>query len=220
MKNERARKIVIAGVFSALEIVLGSTGLGFIPLPLGNATIMQVPAIIAGILEGPLTGAFVGLIFGIFSVIQAALIGASPVDLAFLRYPPIALVPRLLIGPAAWLVYFLVSGGLSKKRRTPPAGEAAPGPSVIRETAGVILGAAAGSLTNTALVLVALRMVVPEIITLPVLLTLISLNGTVEAAFSALISLGVVLPWKRIPRRGGGSRLNSRDFRREPPPPS
>ena len=58
------RKIVIAGLLSAVAIVLSVTGLGYIPLPTaaGRATFIHVPVILAGILEGPVIGGFVGFI--------------------------------------------------------------------------------------------------------------------------------------------------------------
>ena len=213
MKN-RARKIVIGGVFSALVIVLGISGLGFIPLPTGSITIIHVPVIVAAILEGPVVGFFCGLLFGIFSIVQAGIIGVSPVDLAFLHYPWIAIVPRILIGPLAWLVYSLISGtffarlrknkGTVEDTNTSPTGE---NKGAVRETAALIIGAITGSLTNTVLVLSAFSLILPEIFTRQVLLTLISLNGTLEAAFSAIITLAVLLSWKGISRRGK-SRLS------------
>ncbi|MDR2552561.1 MAG: ECF transporter S component [Treponema sp.] len=222
MVKRNVEKIVISGVFSALVIVLGMTQLGFIPLPVGAVTILQVPAIITGILAGPAAGCFVGLLFGVFSIVQAALAGTTPVDLAFLHYPYIAILPRVLIGPAAWFIYSIAGKAVFSKQTAgkgnrPPEGAvdaqektgAAPaGFSIIRETWAVILAAAGGSLVNTTLVLFALAFLVPEI-TWPMVLFLLSLNGTLEAGFSALISLGVVLPWKGIPRRGGRSKLNS-----------
>ncbi len=92
------RKIVVAGVLGAIAVVLGVTRLGFIPVPnlSGNATIMHVPAIIGGVLEGPIVGALAGLIFGIFSMIQGGGLFANPL---------ISVVPRLFIGPVAWLTY-------------------------------------------------------------------------------------------------------------------
>jgi uncharacterized membrane protein len=94
----RTRTIVISGLLGAIQILLGLTGLGFIPLPTGvNATILHIPAIIAGALEGPIAGLLVGLIFGIFSLVRAT----SP---AFAD-PLVAIVPRLFIGPVAWLVF-------------------------------------------------------------------------------------------------------------------
>jgi uncharacterized membrane protein len=93
------RKIVIAGVLAAVAIVLGYTRLGFIPVPnlAGNATIMHVPAIIGGVLEGSLVGALIGGIFGLFSFLQAT----TPV----FKNPIVAIVPRLLIGVVAYLAY-------------------------------------------------------------------------------------------------------------------
>ena len=66
------RKIVITGILAAIAILLGVTRLGFIPVPnlSGNATIMHVPAIIGGVMEGPLVGMLVGGIFGLFSMLQ------------------------------------------------------------------------------------------------------------------------------------------------------
>mgnify|MGYP001111301887 CR=1 FL=1 len=58
---------------------IGLTGLGFIPMPTGvNATILHVPAIIAGVLEGPIAGLLVGLIFGIFSLVRATTPAIQP----------------------------------------------------------------------------------------------------------------------------------------------
>jgi uncharacterized membrane protein len=200
--SSRIKKIAVAGVLSAVVIVLGLTGLGFILLPLGAVTILHVPVIIGAILEGPLTGLFIGLLFGIFSIIQAALIASSPVDLAFLHYPFIAIVPRILIGPAAWAVYALI-GGILKAKSEDPAGLK---PRTLRESIGVIAAAVAGTLVNTALVLSALVIFVPEI-TVQIALAVGISNGPAEAGIAAAITLAVVLAWKRIPRGGGKSRL-------------
>ena len=197
--DTRLRKIVVGGVFSALIIVLGITGLGFIPLPAVSATILQVPVIIAAILEGPVVGFCTGLLFGLFSIMQAANIGTGPVDMAFLNHPWLAIIPRVLIGPAAWLIYSLVSGSFFNNTKTIPA---------TRESVAIGAGAVTGSLVNTALVLSGLTLVLPELITWTAVLGALSVNGTAEAAFSAAISLMVILPWKGISRRGK-SKLNS-----------
>jgi uncharacterized membrane protein len=92
------RKIVIAGLLGAVSIILGVTQLGFIPVPTpaGSATIMHIPAIVAGILEGPMVGLFVGFIFGLSSFIRGA---------AFFTDPVVAILPRLLIGVIAYYAY-------------------------------------------------------------------------------------------------------------------
>lgn len=122
----RTRTIVISGLLGAIQILLGLTGLGFIPLPTGvNATILHVPAVIAGALEGPIAGLAVGLIFGIFSFVRAT----NP---AFAD-PLVAIVPRLFPGVVAWLVFVAL--------RRMNLGVAA------------AVAGAAGTLTNTVLVL-------------------------------------------------------------------
>jgi len=93
------RQIVIAGILGGIAIFLGYTRLGFIPVPniSGNATIMHVPAILGGALEGPVVGTIVGGIFGIFSFIQA--------EVPFFRDPLVSILPRLFIGVVAWAVF-------------------------------------------------------------------------------------------------------------------
>ena len=208
--NGRIRGVAVTGVFSALVIVLGVSGLGFIPFPSGALTIIHVPVIIAAILEGPGAGLCTGLLFGVLSLVQAAVAGVTPVDLAFLQHPWIAVVPRILIGPAAWFTASLVNGGLFAGRAAPADdSRALSGFRWFRESAGILLGSVTGSLVNTVLVLFALRLVLPEILTWPVLLALVSVNGAAEAALSAALSLAVILPWKGISRRRG-SRLKRR----------
>ena len=93
------RQIVIAGVLGGIAVFLGATRLGFIPVPniAGNATIMHVPAILGGALEGPVVGMIVGAIFGIFSFNQA--------EVPFFRDPLVSILPRLLIGVVAWATF-------------------------------------------------------------------------------------------------------------------
>jgi uncharacterized membrane protein len=94
------REIVIAGVIGGVALFLGATRLGFIPVPIpfiGNATIMHIPAIVGGALEGPVVGALAGLIFGIFSFLYA--------DVPIFKDPIVAILPRILIGVVAWAVF-------------------------------------------------------------------------------------------------------------------
>ena len=68
------RQVVVAGVVGGVALFLGATRLGLIPVPIpliGNATIMHIPAIVGGVLEGPVVGILAGLIFGIFSFLYA-----------------------------------------------------------------------------------------------------------------------------------------------------
>ncbi|MDR2181761.1 MAG: ECF transporter S component [Treponema sp.] len=202
MTDSRIKKMATSGVLAAVSIVLGLTGLGFVTwIPGASLTIMHVPVIIGAILEGPLAGAAIGFLFGVFSLIQASIIAVQPADVAFVN-PLISVLPRLLIGPAAWFVYALLGGGLF---RPASGGELAPagGP---RETVAIAAGALAGSIVNTVLVLSALA--VFRVIPWQLIAVVASFNGPVEAALAAVLTLAVVLAWKRVPRRGGKAKLS------------
>jgi uncharacterized membrane protein len=157
------RTIVVSGLLAAIQILLGLTGLGFIPLPTGvNATILHIPAIIAGVLEGPIAGAAVGLIFGIFSFLRAT----NP---AFAD-PLVAIVPRLFIGPVAWAVFV----GLRR----------------FNLTVAAFVAGLAGTLTNTVLVLGLgyLRGYFPPELVATVAVT----NAPAELIVAAIITAAVV----------------------------
>jgi uncharacterized membrane protein len=61
---------------------------------------MHLPAILAGVLEGPLAGAGVGFIFGAFSFWHAQF-SANPVARLMFTDPLVAFLPRILIGVVA-----------------------------------------------------------------------------------------------------------------------
>jgi len=106
------RQIVVAGVMSAIAILLaiipvGPNPLGYIPFFLGTAiTIMHIPVIIGAILEGPWVGLFVGLIFGVTSMIWAY-VGPTGAGDVYFQNPLISILPRLFIGLVAYLAYRL-----------------------------------------------------------------------------------------------------------------
>lgn len=106
MKKENSfnvRRMAIIGVLGAISIILGMTPLGFIPVGPTRATIMHIPVIIGAIMEGPLVGGIVGLIFGLFSMFQAY---TNPTPVSFVFFNPIvSIVPRVLIGIVTHYVY-------------------------------------------------------------------------------------------------------------------
>ncbi len=174
--KSRTRKIVIAGVMAAISIVLGVTRLGFIPWLSGaSLTVMHVPVIIGAILEGPVVGMIIGLIFGIFSLVQAAVSPTGPVDVFFTN-PLVSVLPRILIGLTTWLVYRAF-----RDRWLPVA---------------VISSSIAGSLTNTLLVLGALGFA--GALPWPLIGTITLANGLPEAGAAALISIAVIVSWKSV----------------------
>ncbi|WP_297518248.1 ECF transporter S component [uncultured Clostridium sp.] len=99
----KTRKLVVIAMLSAISIFLGISGLGFITLPPVKATIMHIPVIIGAIIEGPIVGALIGLVFGLFSIYQAF---AAPTPTSFVFWNPIiAILPRVLIGVASYYIY-------------------------------------------------------------------------------------------------------------------
>lgn len=188
MQKFTIRRIVVAGVMSAIAIFFGATGLGYIPWFGGvSITIMAIPVIIAAVLEGPIVGLLVGLIFGVTSLIQAAVAPKSPLDPIFV-YPWLSILPRLCIGPAAWLVYSLI------KRIATAFGKT-------KEVAGLVLGSIAGSLTNTVIVLGLLGIFYlgyTEWLTWRWIGSIVVAYGLPEAAAAAIITTAVVSAWKGI----------------------
>ena len=172
------RKIVITGVLAAIAILLGVTRLGFIPVPntTGNATIMHVPAIIGGVLEGPVVGLLIGGIFGVYSWLQDTT--------GLFKNPLVSVVPRLLIGVVAYYSYVAV-----KKTN---------------EYAALIVAGVAGTLTNSILVVGALvgfglipAAAVPTIVP----------QALAEVVIAAVITVAVVVAWKRIDTGAGKSSV-------------
>ncbi len=175
MPQNRTRKIVVTGVLGAIAVLLGLTRLGFIPWFSGaSLTIMHVPVIIGAVLEGPIVGLGIGLIFGIFSLIQAAVAPTGPADVWFTN-PLLSVLPRLFIGPVAWLVW----KAFMKLRLV-----------------GLILAGIAGSLTNTILVLgmIGILGFLPFAALIPIAVA----NGLPEAGVSAVITLVVVAAWQQF----------------------
>lgn len=121
------RQVTVAGILGAVSAVLGLVpNIGFIPFPTGQAiTIMQIPAILAGVAEGPAVGLFVGLIFGLTSWLRAT----NP---AFAD-PLVAVLPRLFIGVLAAYAFYAL------RRRN--------------VTLALVAAAVVGTLTNTGFVL-------------------------------------------------------------------
>jgi uncharacterized membrane protein len=176
-QSSRTRTLVVTAVLIAISIVLAIPlnmgpfiSLGFVMLgPAIAVTIMHVPAIIGGILYGPIVGAIVGGAFGLFSLFLAAQQPAGSPNAIFVD-PFISIVPRLFIGPVAWIVYRSLSG--------------------ITEQLRLVAAAVAGTLTNTILVIGAIswRLGVPFLPTLAG----VAINVVLELIVASVIVVAVV----------------------------
>lgn len=110
--RQKTRKLVVIGMLSGISIFLGLTGLGFINVPPVRATIMHIPVIIGAIVEGPIVGGLIGLVFGLFSMYNAFM---APTPTSFMFWNPIiALVPRILIGVVSYYVYVSMIKGTKR----------------------------------------------------------------------------------------------------------
>ncbi len=132
-KKFGTRQLVVIGMLSGISMFMGLTGFGMIPTPWMKITIQHLPVIIGGIVEGPIVGGIVGLIFGIFSMYLNM---TQPVLLSpIFMNPIIAIIPRVLIGIVSYYVFKIMKEKFNK------------------EKLGLILAAIAGTITNTAGVL-------------------------------------------------------------------
>lgn len=163
--------LAIAGIFGALAIVLAFTPLGLIPVPNPTeaATTLHLPAIVAGILSGPIVGGLVGLVLAISSWY---LFGATFITFAggnLLVALLAAFLPRILIGILAYYAYRPL-----RRWRALAAG-----------VAGLV-----GTLTNTVGVLGILMWLG----TLPVALLapVFSMNVPIEVAVAVVVTIPVV----------------------------
>jgi uncharacterized membrane protein len=180
------RQIVIAGLLGAIAILLGATRLGFIgPFPFlpVSATIMHVPAIIGGVLEGSFVGLIIGAIFGVFSWLQAPT-EAPPTNLWFSN-PLVSILPRLFIGITSALIYQML-------RKT-------------NEIAALAVAGIVGTLTNTVLVIgmIILLGFAPALVIIPAVIP----QAIAEIVVAVVLVVVVVAGWKGIALRRKGSSV-------------
>lgn len=67
-KKMDTRYMATLAMFCGLLLVMGATGIGFIPLPVIKATTMHIPVILGAVLLGPAAGAVLGGVFGLCSI--------------------------------------------------------------------------------------------------------------------------------------------------------
>ncbi|MEG0265302.1 MAG: ECF transporter S component [Erysipelotrichaceae bacterium] len=194
-RKKKTMRLALMAMFISIELLLTFTPLGYIPLGFMNMTTLHIPVIIVGIVMGVKDGAILGLVFGLTSVFRATMM---PIPTSFIFSPfitiggvsgnfsslLIAIVPRILIGVVAALIYQL----LIKKH--------------VKDVVAIILAAVAGTLTNTVLVMSGIYFFFGEAyaavtniaydLLIKSLMVVVTTNGIVEAFLGAFIVLGVV----------------------------
>jgi len=173
------RRIVISGVLGAIAILLGWTRIGYIPVPnlSANMTIMHIPVIIGGVMEGWLVGMIIGGLFGLSSFALATI--------PLFKNPMVAILPRLLIGVTAYFAYAAL------KRSN--------------QYLALVVSAVVGTLTNTILVLglAGLFNYIPWIAMPPILLT----NALPEAIAAVILVVAVVTAWRFVETGTGKAKM-------------
>ncbi len=203
--NKKTQQMVLTAVFAAVIIVMASVPvLGYIPLGIINATTLHVPVIIGAVLLGPKSGAFLGLVFGVTSLITNT---TAPNATSFCFSPfiqvgefggnvwslVICLVPRVLIGVVAYWVY----RGVKKLFKQ-------------SEAAGFLAAGVAGSMTNTLLVMNLIYLFFGQeyaaatgrtyALLYGAILTIIGTSGVAEAVVAAILTAAVCKVMKRVMR--------------------
>lgn len=136
MKKSKAYRIAIRAILTALIILQTMIPfLGYIPLGLTNLTIIHITVIVAAIVLGTKDGMFVGLMWGLFTMIRVWTFPTTLFDTTVFTNPIIAVLPRVLVGlVAGWIFSWLYQRGR-------------------RLVFSSMVAAVLGTLTNTLLVL-------------------------------------------------------------------
>lgn len=188
--HENVRKMVIIAMLSGICLFLGLTGLGFIPLPLFKLTILHLPVIIGAIIEGPVVGGSIGLIFGLFSIYQNI---TAPTPMSpFFYNPLISILPRVLIGVLSYYIYKIIRSKIKNIKVS--IGIAAVCGSLVN-TIGVLGGIYLIYFKDYANILVERGTIASNSLNAvtTALLTVIGTNGLAEAILSAIIVTPIVI---------------------------
>lgn len=117
------RKIALTGALSALVVVLGMPPMHLGMISIGayaSITIMHIPVLLAVMLMGMysagkkityanlFSGMIVGAVFGIFSLMLAAISPTGALDPLFVN-PLISVLPRILLAVVCWILWTLLN---------------------------------------------------------------------------------------------------------------
>lgn len=134
--KSKTYRLVIRAILTAIIILQTMVPfLGFIPIGITSLTIIHITVIVAAIVLGTKDGMFIGLVWGIFTMIRAFTSPTTPLDIAVFTNPIISVVPRVLVGLVAGLLFTIIY----KKTK--------------KVVAASIVAAIFGTITNTVLVL-------------------------------------------------------------------
>lgn len=135
-RQSKSYRITIRAILMAFIFVQGMVPfLGFIPIGFISLTIIHITVIVAAITLGTKDGMFVGLVWGLTTMIRAWTMPTTPLDTLIFTNPLVSVLPRILVGLVAGFVFSF----LYKKTKS--------------TFVPTIVAATLGTLTNTILVL-------------------------------------------------------------------
>ena len=192
-QKNKTYRIAILGILSAFIIVQTFVPfLGNIPIPPLNPTIIHITVIVAAFVLSTKDGMLVGLVWGLARMVKAYTLPASPLDLLLWTNPVIAVVPRVMVGLVAGLIFHAFLKRKQEKR-------------------GMVIAAVLGSLTNTVLVLgfialfygneYATALNVDPSNLLKVLAGIVATNGIGEAVAAGLIAPFIATALMKVRRK-------------------
>ena len=192
-QKNKTYRIAILGILSAFIIVQTFVPfLGNITIPPLKPTINHLTLIVAAFVLSTKDGMLVGLVWGLARMVKAYTLPASPLDLLLWTNPVIAVVPRVMVGLVAGLVFHAF---LKRKQ----------------EKVGMVTAAVLGSLTNTVLVLgfialfygneYATALNVDPSNLLKVLAGIVATNGIGEAVAAGLIAPFIATALMKVRRK-------------------
>ena len=204
--TRKIRYMAYLSLLIALQIILTvvpQMGMIVIPgLPF-SITIMHIPVLIGAVTLGIKAGAILGLCFGLGSLFVSTTRPAGPFSMMFSPFHTgnplslvMTLVPRILCGVIAALIFIAVYKAFKKSKAS--------------EFAATAAAAAAGSITNTALVLILFYVLFgqvfislsPSVTTLEYLRAFLlgaaATNGVIELIAAVVICTALVKPLRRI----------------------
>ena len=192
-QKNKTYRIAILGILSAFIIIQTFVPfLGNIPIPPLNPTIIHITVIVAAFVLSTKDGMLVGLVWGLARMVKAYTLPASPLDLLLWTNPVIAVVPRVMVGLVAGLIFHAFLKRKQEKR-------------------GMVIAAVLGSLTNTVLVLgfialfygneYATALNVDPSNLLKVLAGIVASNGIGEAVAAGLIAPFIAKALMKVRRK-------------------
>ena len=179
----KTQKFTRLALIMALLVILGFTPLGFIAVPPVSITLMHIPVIIGSIILGYSYGGFLGLAFGVISMIKAT---TTPLASDILFSPVLSgapvysvimcVVPRILLGIIPGLLC-----NVFKKIKMP-------------EILSIGVSAAVSTIIHTFSVLFFMSIFFGGMTIVDIFKFIVAINGSLEILAAIVVSIAICKP--------------------------